>query len=121
MTRDERLETVEELSTTVTNDLGLREQLEVIRIINPLADLPTTDSEFYIGKKCLLVVIALNLGLFLVQKCIHNLCYIADQCDSTYTVMFHQDPSYLDLQLKHQCVLGLNEIYVWFLLHTNKI
>ena len=54
MTRDERLETVEELSSTVTNDLGLREQLEVIRIINPLADLPTTDSEFFIGKKMLL-------------------------------------------------------------------
>ena len=49
MTRDERLETVEELSSTVTNDLGLREQLEVIRIINPLADTSSTDSEFFIG------------------------------------------------------------------------
>lgn len=48
MTRDERLETVEELSSTVTNNLGLREQLEVIRIINPLADTSTTESEFYI-------------------------------------------------------------------------
>lgn len=48
MTRDERLETVEELSSTVTNSLGLREQLEVIRIINPLADTSTTESEFFI-------------------------------------------------------------------------
>ena len=50
MTRDERLETVEELSSTVTNSLGLREQLEVIRIINPLADTSTTESEFFIGR-----------------------------------------------------------------------
>lgn len=48
MTRDERLETVEELSSTVTDRLGLREQLEVIRIINPLADISTTESEFFI-------------------------------------------------------------------------
>ena len=50
MTRDERLGTVEELSATVTNSLGLREQLEVIRIINPLADTSTTESEFFIGR-----------------------------------------------------------------------
>ena len=61
MTRDEKLETVEELSATVTNDLGLREQLEVIRIINPLAVLPTTDSEFYIGKKCFWIGIKSSL------------------------------------------------------------
>lgn len=48
MTQQEKLETVEELSSTVTNHLGLREQLEVIRIINPLADASTTDAEFYI-------------------------------------------------------------------------
>lgn len=50
MTQQEKLETVEELSSTVTNRLGLREQLEVIRIINPLADASTTDAEFYIGE-----------------------------------------------------------------------
>ena len=49
MTQQEKLETVEELSVTVTNHLSLREQLEVIRIINPLADTSTTESEFFIG------------------------------------------------------------------------
>ena len=49
MTQQEKLETVEELSATVTNHLSLREQLEVIRIINPLADTSTTESEFFIG------------------------------------------------------------------------
>lgn len=48
MTREEKLETVEELSSTVTDHLGLREQLEVIRIINPLADTSRTESEFFI-------------------------------------------------------------------------
>lgn len=48
MTQKEKLETVEELSSTVTNHLSLREQLEVIRIINPLADTSTAESEFFI-------------------------------------------------------------------------
>lgn len=48
MTQKEKLATVEELSSTITNHLSLREQLEVIRIINPLADTSTTESEFFI-------------------------------------------------------------------------
>lgn len=41
---------IEDLSRVISNELGLREQLEVIRIINPSAEVSPTDKEFVIGQ-----------------------------------------------------------------------
>ncbi|XP_022313430.1 protein FAM199X-like [Crassostrea virginica] len=45
---EEKTTVIEELSRIISNDLGLREQLEVIRIINPAAHVSPTDKEFVI-------------------------------------------------------------------------
>lgn len=45
---DEKASVIEELSRVISNELGLREQLEVIRIINPSAEVSPTDKEFVI-------------------------------------------------------------------------
>lgn len=47
---EEKTTVIEELSRIISNDLGLREQLEVIRIINPAAHVSPTDKEFVIGQ-----------------------------------------------------------------------
>ncbi len=46
----EQTRIVEEISSVVSHQMGLREQLEVIRIINPQALVSPTDAEFVIGK-----------------------------------------------------------------------
>ncbi|CAH1785270.1 unnamed protein product [Owenia fusiformis] len=48
MTNSEQIREVEELSRTISEDLGLREQLEVIQIINPRATISYLDTEFVI-------------------------------------------------------------------------
>ncbi|KAL3842838.1 hypothetical protein ACJMK2_020821 [Sinanodonta woodiana] len=48
LTKRERRDVVEDISLTISQNLGLREQLEVIRIINPTASISTTDTEFVI-------------------------------------------------------------------------
>ena len=40
---------VEELTDIISTQMGLREQLEVIKIINPKANISPADSEFVIG------------------------------------------------------------------------
>ncbi|XP_060074513.1 protein FAM199X-B-like [Ylistrum balloti] len=45
---EERVQVVEDLSHIVSRELGLREQMEVIRIINPSASVSPTDTEFVI-------------------------------------------------------------------------
>lgn len=45
---EERLQVVEDLSHIVSRELGLREQMEVIQIINPTASVSPTDTEFVI-------------------------------------------------------------------------
>ncbi|OWF51926.1 protein FAM199X-B-like [Mizuhopecten yessoensis] len=45
---EERVQVVEDLSHIVSRELGLREQMEVIRIINPAANVSPTDTEFVI-------------------------------------------------------------------------
>ncbi|XP_070564914.1 protein FAM199X-like isoform X2 [Ptychodera flava] len=48
LTYDDRVTLVESLGQTISKEMGLREQLEVIRIINPNAVILPTDSEFVI-------------------------------------------------------------------------
>lgn len=50
MSETDRVSLVEDLSSVISGELGLREQLEVIRIINPTAQISSTDKEFIIGK-----------------------------------------------------------------------
>ncbi len=50
MSNIEQTRIVEEISSVVSHQMGLREQLEVIRIINPQATVSPTDAEFVIGK-----------------------------------------------------------------------
>ena len=50
MTTDEQRETIEDLTQIVSSTMGLREQLDVIRILNPDAVVSPTDTEFEIGK-----------------------------------------------------------------------
>ncbi|XP_019638601.1 PREDICTED: protein FAM199X-B-like isoform X2 [Branchiostoma belcheri] len=48
MSDEEQISVVENLSHVISNSMGLREQLEVIRIISPDAKIHPTDSEFVI-------------------------------------------------------------------------
>lgn len=48
MSENDRVSLVEDLSNVISGELGLREQLEVIRIINPTAQISSTDKEFII-------------------------------------------------------------------------
>lgn len=48
LSAEERVHVIEDLSHIVSRELGLREQLEVIRIINPSASVSPTDTEFVI-------------------------------------------------------------------------
>ncbi|XP_078591297.1 protein FAM199X-like isoform X1 [Branchiostoma floridae x Branchiostoma japonicum] len=48
MSDEEQISVVETLSHVISNSMGLREQLEVIRIISPDAKIHPTDSEFVI-------------------------------------------------------------------------
>ena len=49
MSAEEKTEALEMLITTVSEQLGLREQLELIRLIHPNANVAPTDTEFFIG------------------------------------------------------------------------
>jgi hypothetical protein len=49
MDDDERSRTIEFLTKIINDEMGLREQLEIIRILNPDAKLKRTDTQFIIG------------------------------------------------------------------------
>ena len=57
MSIKEKTATLEHLMETVSEKLGLREQLEIIKIINPNARLLPTDTEFFIGKQTYIYVL----------------------------------------------------------------
>ncbi len=50
MDDDERSRTIEFLTKIINDEMGLREQLEIIRILNPDAKLKRTDTQFIIGE-----------------------------------------------------------------------
>jgi hypothetical protein len=49
MTSSQQTETIEHLTRVVSSSMGLREQIDVIRIVNPKAVVTATDTEFEIG------------------------------------------------------------------------
>ena len=49
MDQDERSRTIEFLTKIINEEMGLREQLEIIRALNPDAKLKRTDTQFVIG------------------------------------------------------------------------
>ena len=49
MTSDEQSKAVEYLKRIINNEMVLREQLEIIRILNPDTKLKPTDTQFIIG------------------------------------------------------------------------
>ena len=49
MTNEEHTNAVECLTRIVNDEMGLREQLEIIRIINPDTKLSPSDTQFVIG------------------------------------------------------------------------
>ncbi|KAF6717362.1 Protein FAM199X [Oryzias melastigma] len=53
MSNDEQVEYIEYLSRKVSTEMGLREQLDIIKIIDPCAQISPTDSEFIIELNCL--------------------------------------------------------------------
>lgn len=48
-----QVEYIEYLSRKVSTEMGLREQLDIIKIIDPCAQISPTDSEFIIELNCL--------------------------------------------------------------------
>lgn len=52
MSSDDQVEAVESLTRVASLTMGLREQMDIIRIINPEATVLPTDTEFEIGKYC---------------------------------------------------------------------
>lgn len=53
MNMSEQVEVVEALTQVISSELGLREQLDVIRLIDPSAVVSTNDTEFVIDLNCL--------------------------------------------------------------------
>ena len=51
MTSDDQVEAVELLTRVASVTMGLREQMDIIRIINPEATVLPTDTEFEIGAR----------------------------------------------------------------------
>ena len=49
MTEDEQSKAVEYLTRIINDEMGLREQLEIIRILNTETKLKPTDTQFIIG------------------------------------------------------------------------
>lgn len=49
----QQVEYIEYLSRKVSTEMGLREQLDIIKIIDPCAQISPTDSEFIIELNCL--------------------------------------------------------------------
>lgn len=62
------MEYIEYLSRKVSTEMGLREQLDIIKIIDPTAQISPTDNEFIIELNCLtdekLKQVHLELGFF---------------------------------------------------------
>lgn len=50
MTGKQQVAVIEDLTKIISNEMGLREQMEVIRIINPVASISSNDTEFVIGQ-----------------------------------------------------------------------
>lgn len=59
MDDDEHSKTVKALTKIINDEMGLREQLEIIRILNPDTKLKPTDTQFIIGKKLKLKIFVL--------------------------------------------------------------
>lgn len=65
----ERSKAVDCLTRIINDDMGLREQLEIIRILNPDAKLKPTDKQFAIGSS----IYFLNRNiLILIPKAVSN-------------------------------------------------
>ncbi len=56
LSSSEQVTVIEEMSQVISSEMGLREQLEVIRIINPTAKVSPTDREFVIGEQIIPVI-----------------------------------------------------------------
>lgn len=69
LSRQEKLKLVEELSATISCDLGLREQLDVIKIINPLTNINNIDKEFVIDLESIT-----DVKLQQIQNIVHLHC-----------------------------------------------
>jgi len=54
MEENERSKAVDCLTKIINDEMGLREQLEIIRILNPDAKLRPTDKQFVIGRLSLI-------------------------------------------------------------------
>lgn len=50
MDDDEHSKTIKALTRIINDEMGLREQLEIIRILNPDIKLKPNDTQFIIGK-----------------------------------------------------------------------
>jgi hypothetical protein len=50
MSSSDQMDSIEYLTKLVSTTLGLREQLDIIRIISPDANVSAADTEFFIGK-----------------------------------------------------------------------
>ncbi len=50
MNNDEQINIIDVLTRIINDEMGLREQLEIIRILNPDVKLLPTDTQFVIGK-----------------------------------------------------------------------
>jgi len=49
LSKNEKMKLIDELSMTIVQDIGLQEKMQIIKIINPTANL-NKQTEFVIGK-----------------------------------------------------------------------
>lgn len=85
MTNTERLRVVENLTHFITERMDLRQQLEIIKVIDPTRTMSPTDSDFIIGK---------NITLYLRRMCscvlcLHCKCFQDLELFSGYSSLFN--------------------------------
>ncbi|XP_013411787.1 protein FAM199X [Lingula anatina] len=90
MTSQEQISTIEELTRIISEEMGLREQIEVIRIISPNAQVSPTDTEFVIELDWLNDEKLQRLRKYVKQHS-SNSSINGDHCSSCSSVSDHSD------------------------------
>lgn len=72
MTSSQQREAIEHLTQVVSSSMGLREQLDVIRIVNPQAVVSSTDTEFEIGMRFVLFYVVQDV----IVKGLSRVCIV---------------------------------------------
>ena len=103
MSAADQVEAVETLTRVASLTMGLQEQIEIIRIINPMATVLPTDTEFEIGKKW-------STSSFIQDVCFFS---FSDQLQNSKACWSKLGVPYTMLNFFHVCLTWTNSIFLF--------